>query len=256
MILMKEKSTQMQKKPATRIPTGKVHMPATVAGLTRQAGLIPVMKFLQRICFFLLWVSPFSQAESIGPTQDQWATAVFAGGCFWCMEPPFDALPGVVKTVSGYTGGNTKNPSYQEVSTGGSGHVESIQITYDLRAVSYEKLLDVFWRNIDPTDDTGQFCDRGRQYRPVIFFQGEDQKQLAEKSKVFWQQNKPFEGDIKTEIIAATDFYPAEDHHQDYYQKNPLRYKYYRFNCGRDKRLKQLWGGAAQGIDGSHQRNR
>jgi len=193
----------------------------------------------------LLLLNPLSQAESTAPNQGQWATAVFAGGCFWCMEPPFDALPGVFKTVSGYTGGKTKNPSYQEVSAGGSGHVESIQVTYDPNQVSYEKLLDVFWHNIDPTDDTGQFCDRGRQYRPVIFYQGEEQKRLAEQSKEFWRQNKPFKADIKTELLAASDFYPAEEYHQDYYQKNSLRYKYYRYSCGRDKRLNQLWGGQA-----------
>jgi len=173
------------------------------------------------------------------------ATAVFAGGCFWCMEPPFDALPGVVKTVSGYAGGKMANPSYEQVSAGGTGYSESIQITFDPAKVSYEKLLEVYWHNIDPTDGEGQFCDKGEQYRSIIFYQNEEQKRLAEQSKGFWQQNKPFDGEIKTDIVAETTFYPAEDYHQDYYLKNPLRYKFYRYRCGRDQRLHDLWGESA-----------
>lgn len=187
---------------------------------------------------------PVTAAETT-VTHTPLATAVFAGGCFWCMEPPFDALPGVVKTVSGFAGGTQPNPSYEQVSAGGTSYVESVRITFDPAQVSYEKLLDVYWHNIDPTDGGGQFCDKGPQYRAIIFYQNEAQKQLAEQSKTYWQQNKPFQGDIKTDIIAGTSFYPAEDYHQDYYLKNSLRYKFYRYNCGRDHRLKALWGDAA-----------
>ncbi len=197
-----------------------------------------------RLCIIVLAMSlPITAPAE--PEKKPLATAIFAGGCFWCMQPPFDALPGVVKTVPGYTGGQMENPSYEQVSAGGTGHVESIQITYDPATVSYEKLLDVYWHNIDPTDASGQFCDKGDPYRPIIFYLDEGQKRWAEQSKTVWQQNKPFQGDIKTDIIAASTFYPAEDYHQNYYLKNPLAYKFYRFNCGRDKRLKALWGGSA-----------
>ncbi|MDD5277265.1 MAG: peptide-methionine (S)-S-oxide reductase MsrA [Methylovulum sp.] len=192
--------------------------------------------------FIIMLAIGASMTASAEPEQPPVATALFAGGCFWCMQPPFDALPGVVKTVPGYTGGKTENPSYEQVSAGGTGHVESLQITYDPAKISYEKLLDVYWHNIDPTDASGQFCDKGDQYRSIIFYQNEAQKHLAEQSKTAWQQNKPFKDDIKTQIIAAPTFYPAEDYHQDYYKKNPLRYQFYRFNCGRDQRLKALWG--------------
>lgn len=197
-----------------------------------------------RVFLLMCWLMAVTQckAESGQIGQPNLATAVFAGGCFWCMEPPFDALPGVVKTIPGYTGGSTKNPTYKEVSAGGTGHAEAIQVVYDPGQVSYAKLLEVFWHNVDPTDDSGQFCDRGGQYRPVIFYRDDEEKKLAEQSKSALQQNKPFQGDVKTEIIAASRFYPAEDYHQDYYLKNPLRYKFYRYSCGRDRRLKQLWG--------------
>ncbi|MGW8178972.1 MAG: peptide-methionine (S)-S-oxide reductase MsrA [bacterium] len=168
--------------------------------------------------------------------------ATFAGGCFWCMEHPFDELPGVVAVTSGYTGGHTKNPSYEEVSAGASGHVESVQIVYDPARISYEKLLEVFWHNIDPTVKDRQFCDKGNQYRSAIFYHDEEQHRLALQSKAALEKNNPFQGPIVTEIVQATEFYPAEEYHQHYYRKNPIRYKFYRFSCGRDKRLKELWG--------------
>jgi peptide-methionine (S)-S-oxide reductase len=172
---------------------------------------------------------------------------VFAGGCFWCMEPPFDALPGVISTISGYIGGNRKDPTYQQVSSGSTGHTEAVEITFDPAKVSVEKLLDVFWHNIDPTEKDGQFCDHGTQYRTGIFYVDETQKKAAEASRAALEKNKPFKGAIVTEITAATQFYPAEDYHQDYYLKNPARYKFYRSGCGRDVRLKQLWGNASGG---------
>ncbi len=178
----------------------------------------------------------------IAAAQDSQATATFAGGCFWCMEPPYDEIEGVIATISGYMGGHVANPSYEQVSSGRSGHVEVIQITYDPARVSYEELLEIFWKNIDPTDDRGQFCDKGEQYRSAIFVHGEAQRKLAAASLKNLQANKPFKGRIYTDIREATQFYPAEDYHQDYYMKNPLRYKYYRYACGRDKRLKALWG--------------
>ena len=173
------------------------------------------------------------------------AKATFAGGCFWCMEPPFDKLPGVISTTSGYTGGHTQQPTYREVSAGGTGHAEAVQVVYDPQKVSYEKLLEVFWHNIDPTQKDGQFCDHGNQYRTAIFYHDETQKQLAEASKAQLQNTKPFQGEIVTEIVSAGAFYPAEDYHQDYYLKNPLRYKFYRTTCGRDQRLQTLWGKAS-----------
>ncbi|MPZ42636.1 MAG: peptide-methionine (S)-S-oxide reductase MsrA [Betaproteobacteria bacterium] len=169
-------------------------------------------------------------------------TAIFAGGCFWCMEPPYDALPGVVSTTSGYIGGHTKNPTYQQVSAGTTGHTEAVQIVFDPSKVSYQKLLEVFWRNIDPTTPNAQFCDHGSQYRSGIFYLNEEQHRLAVASRSQIERTKPFREPIVTEITRATTFYSAEDYHQDYYKKNPLRYKFYRSGCGRDNRLEQLWG--------------
>jgi len=169
-------------------------------------------------------------------------TATFAGGCFWCMEPPFDKLDGVISTTSGYTGGQAKNPSYEEVSSGVTGHAESVEVVFDPRKISYGKLLDVFWRNIDPLTPNAQFCDHGSQYRTAIFYHGEEQKQLAEASKKALEESGRFSQPIATEIVPAEEFYKAEEYHQDYYQKNPLRYKYYRYACGRDQVLERLWG--------------
>ncbi len=168
------------------------------------------------------------------------AKATFAGGCFWCMEPPFDKLDGVTSTISGYAGGTKKNPTYEEVSAGKTGHAEVVQITYDPKKITYEKLLEVFWHNVDPLTPNRQFCDVGSQYRTAIFYHDETQKRLAEESKK--ALSKRFKEPIVTEIVAASEFYPAEDYHQDYYIKNPLRYKYYRYSCGRDQRLEALWG--------------
>ncbi|MDR4507686.1 MAG: peptide-methionine (S)-S-oxide reductase MsrA [Candidatus Brocadiaceae bacterium] len=168
------------------------------------------------------------------------ALATFAGGCFWCMEPPFDTLDGVKSTVVGYTGGQKENPSYEEVSAGGTGHAEAIQIAYDPMKIRYEKLLDVFWHNIDPTVNNRQFCDKGNQYRAEIFYHNAEQKYLAEQSKQALLDSRKFSA-IFTEITEVSTFYVAEEYHQDYYKKNPIRYKFYRYNCGRDKRLKELW---------------
>jgi peptide-methionine (S)-S-oxide reductase len=173
---------------------------------------------------------------------DKLETATFAGGCFWCMEPPFDKLDGVVATTAGYTGGHKANPTYHEVSAGGTGHAEAVEVLFDPARISYRKLLEVFWHNIDPTTPNRQFCDHGDQYRTAIFYHNEHQRRLAEASKRALEKNKPFAGPIVTEITAAGPFYPAEEYHQDYYKKNPWRYKFYRYNCGRDQRLRQLWG--------------
>jgi peptide-methionine (S)-S-oxide reductase len=170
------------------------------------------------------------------------ATATFAGGCFWCMEPPYDKLDGVISTTSGYTGGQAKNPTYHEVAEGTTGHTEAVQVAYDPTKVSYEKLLEVFWQNIDPFTPNAQFCDRGSQYRSAIFYHNEEQKRLAEASKQALEKSGRFTKPIVTEIVSAGEFYLAEDYHQDYYQKNPIRYKYYRHGCGRDAVLAQIWG--------------
>jgi peptide-methionine (S)-S-oxide reductase len=173
------------------------------------------------------------------------ARATFAGGCFWCMEPPYDKLPGVISTTSGYTGGKTVNPTYQEVSAGTTGHAEAVQVVYDPKKITYEKLLEVFWVNIDPTVKDRQFCDGGNQYRTAIFYHDEEQRKAAEASKAALMKSKPFKQDIVTPVVMAGAFYPAEDYHQDYYVKNPVRYKFYRSGCGRDARLKELWGDKA-----------
>ena len=174
------------------------------------------------------------------PGPDHTATATFAGGCFWCMEPPFDALEGVISTTSGYTGGTTPSPTYEQVSDGGTGHTEALRIVYDPSKVTFATLLDVFWRNVDAVDGSGQFCDRGSQYRPAIFYHSDAQRQQAEVSKerVAAQLGTP----VAVQIVSAGPFYDAEEYHQDYYRKNPVRYRFYKWNCGRDRRLEQLWG--------------
>ncbi|TXL69410.1 peptide-methionine (S)-S-oxide reductase MsrA [Vineibacter terrae] len=174
------------------------------------------------------------------------AVAVFAGGCFWCMEPPFDKLDGVTATISGYTGGHQANPTYEQVSTGGTGHLEAVRVEYDPARVSYEKLLEVFWRNIDPLDAHGQFCDKGEQYLSAIFVADDQQRAAAEASKAALERSGKLPGPIVTRILPAGAFYPAEDYHQDYYRKNPLKYSYYRWGCGRDARLERLWGTVPQ----------
>jgi peptide-methionine (S)-S-oxide reductase len=169
-------------------------------------------------------------------------TATFAGGCFWCMVPPFEALPGVVSVTSGYAGGFKKNPTYEEVSAGKTGHAESIQIRYNPATITYSRLLEVFWHNIDPLTPNRQFCDWGSQYRSAIFYHDETQKRLAEESKRKLEQMPAFKGKIVTEIVPLKEFYRAEEYHQDFYKKNPTRYHEYRTGCGRDRRLKELWG--------------
>jgi peptide-methionine (S)-S-oxide reductase len=171
------------------------------------------------------------------------ARATFAGGCFWCMEPPFEKLGGVVSVTSGYTGGQKPNPTYEEVSAGATGHAEAVEIVYDPQKVSYAQLLDVFWHNVDPTQADGQFCDHGRQYRTAIFTHDEEQRRLADESKK--QVQARFPKPVLTEIVPASRFYPAEEYHQDFYKRNPVRYYSYRAGCGRDRRLKELWGEAA-----------
>jgi len=163
-------------------------------------------------------------------------------GCFWCSEEAFEKVPGVVTVVSGYTGGKVKNPSYEQVSSGRTGHTEAVEVTYDPSKVSYQQLLEAFWLNHDPTVRDRQFCDSGSQYRPGIFYHGDEQKRLAEASKAKWEKDKPFRQPILTEITPASEFYPAEDYHQDYYKKNPLQYKFYVTGCGRYQRLDSLWG--------------
>jgi peptide-methionine (S)-S-oxide reductase len=170
------------------------------------------------------------------------ATATFAGGCFWCMEPPYDELDGVISTTAGYTGGHKENPTYREVSSGSTGHTEAIQVVYDPKRVSYERLLEVFWRNIDPVTANAQFCDHGSQYRSGIFYHDAAQRRLAEESKRALEASGRLEAPIATEITEAKTFYPAEAYHQDYYKQNPIRYKFYRASCGRDRRLAELWG--------------
>ena len=184
--------------------------------------------------------SPARQATEVEET----GIATFAGGCFWCMEPPFDKIEGVTSTTSGYIGGHVKEPTYKQVSSGRTGHAEALQVKFDPKLVTYEQLLTLFWHNVDPTQADGQFCDIGNQYRTAIFFHSDEQEQLAVKSKVKVAQElgRP----IHTQVVAAKEFYPAEDYHQDYYTKNPTKYKFYRWKCGRDAQLDKVWGAKAR----------
>ena len=170
------------------------------------------------------------------------AEATFAGGCFWCVEEAFDTVAGVISTTSGYTGGHQPDPSYREVSAGGTGHAEAVRVRYDPSATSYESLLDTFWKNIDPTDAGGQFCDRGDSYRSAIFYHDDEQRRLAEASRESLERSGRFDEPIATQIVPAGEFYPAEEYHQDYYRENPVRYKLYKWNCRRAQRLEQIWG--------------
>jgi methionine-S-sulfoxide reductase len=188
--------------------------------------------------FFILGMAFAEQGKRSSKKLEK---ATFAGGCFWCMEPPFDKLEGVVSTTSGYTGGNEKTPTYEEVSSGRTGHVEAIEIIYDPEKVSYEKLLDIFWKNIDPTQANGQFADIGKQYRTAIFYHDDNQLKLAEASREKLGKSGKFGKSIITEILPAGEFYPAEDYHQDYYLKNPFHYKHYRYGSGREQFLNKIW---------------
>ncbi len=201
-------------------------------------------RFISRLALIILLLTglPGGGHDMALAQTTQLAKATFAGGCFWCMEPPFDKLDGVTETISGYTGGQTENPTYEEVSSGRTGHTEALQVTYDPAKVDYDTLLDVFWRNINPADDAGQFVDRGSQYRPGIFYHDDEQKHLAEASRDRLQASGVFASAIKVEIVPLTVFYPAEEYHQDYYKKSPIRYKLYRYNSGRDQFLKKFWG--------------
>ena len=203
---------------------------ALVLGVAVSAGLV-INSVVQR-----------AEAETDAAKTTAHAEAIFAGGCFWCMEPPYDKVDGVIATISGYTDGHKENPTYKEVSSGTTGHTEAIKITYDPSKVSYEQLLDIFWRNIDPVTPNRQFCDGGTQYRSGIYYLDDTQQQLAEKSKAAIEQSGVLSKAIVTEIKPASTFYPAEEYHQDYYLKNPVRYKFYRYNCGRDQRLEEIWG--------------
>lgn len=188
-------------------------------------------------------------AYAVGPPPAHVATAIFAGGCFWCMQADFDKLPGVVKTEAGYTGGNVPNPSYEQVSRGGTGHAESVRVFYDPQMLIYEQLLDYYWHHIDPTVKDRQFCDIGNQYRSAIFYLNEAQRAAALASKAALEASRF--GHIYTEIVPAGPFYPAEDYHQEYYKKNPVRYSFYRATCGRDARLGRVWGGDSASVRGA-----
>ena len=189
------------------------------------------------VCMILANV-PLADTPAATPS----GKAYFAGGCFWCMEEAFEKVEGVVSVVSGYMGGTVANPTYEEVSAGRTGHAESVEVSYDPTKVTYQKLLDAFWHNVDPLTPNAQFCDHGSQYRSAIFYSTEEEKRLAEESKSAIEQAKKFPAPIVTQLTAASTFYPAEDYHQDYYKKNPLRYKYYKYGCGRANRLEVLWG--------------
>jgi len=216
------------------------------SNLPPSPGIQPLMSRrigLSVIAGVLMVLAPVREARTApAPAARVLAKATFAGGCFWCMEPPFERLKGVVSVTSGYTGGTKVNPTYDEVSEGGTGHQESVEVLYDPRQVSYATLLDVFWHNVDPTNNEGQFCDEGPQYRTAIFYHDAEQKRLAEASKAALQKRLR----VYTDIRPAGAFYRAEEYHQDYYRKNPLRYKFYRLNCGRDHRLEQVWGKAPE----------
>ena len=194
--------------------------------------------FVSSIAFSAVLVSLDSPAKS----QSGIETAIFAGGCFWCTESDFDKVPGVISTTSGYAGGTVKNPTYEQVSAGGTGHAEAVEVKFDPKKVSYAQLLKAYWLSIDPLTPNRQFCDGGHQYRSVIFYMNESQKKQALASKKSLEDSHFFTQPIVTEISAATEFYPAEEYHQDYHNKNPIRYNYYRSSCGRDSRLKQVWG--------------
>jgi len=198
------------------------------------------------ICFCCLALpgsAPAADGQHLKQEPDMLEKATFAGGCFWCMQHPFDVLDGVVSTTVGYTGGQLRNPSYAQVSAGGTGHAEAIEVVFDSSRISYEKLLDVFWRQIDPTDAGGQFVDRGNQYRSAIFYHDEIQKKKAEASKAALEKSGRFGAPLVTGVVPASVFYRAEEYHQKYYEKNPFRYKFYRYGSGRDKYLQKIWGG-------------
>ena len=208
----------------------------------------PLTAFLLAACLAVgLGLTARSQTPASAPAAAPSATAkaVFAGGCFWCVESDFDKVDGVLSTTSGYTGGTTANPTYEQVSAKHTGHAEAVQVVFDPAKVSYEKLVEHFWRTIDPTTKDRQFCDVGSPYRTAIFAQDAAQLKVAQASRQALEKSKPFKDPIVTDVVMGGPFYAAEDYHQDYYKKNPVRYKYYRTSCGRDARVKQLWGSTA-----------
>jgi peptide-methionine (S)-S-oxide reductase len=190
---------------------------------------------------------PAAQAQAATPPATSTTRAIFAGGCFWCVESDFDKVEGVLTTTSGYIGGSTANPTYEQVSSKQTGHAEAVEIVFDPRKVSYAALVERYWRTIDPTVKDRQFCDVGSPYRTAIFAVDDEQLKVAQASRAALEKTKPFKEPIVTEIVKASTFYPAEGYHQDYYKKNPIRYNYYRSSCGRDARLKVLWGDKAGG---------
>ena len=208
---------------------------------------------MSRFALFVaaLILAGFAPRSVLAAAGDDLAVATFAGGCFWCVESDFDTVPGVVETISGYTGGTVANPGYKQVTEGGTGHREAVQIRYDPKQVSYERLLHIFWRSVDPTDDGGQFCDRGDSYQTAIFAGNDEERRLAEASKEALERSAVLDAPVVTPIEPAKEFYLAEGYHQDYYTKNPVRYRFYRFSCGRDSRVQQVWGNQAHdGIEG------
>ena len=198
---------------------------------------------LRRAILGILFAGMASLSSSFAAEKTE--TAIFAGGCFWCVESDFDHVPGVVKTISGYTGGSVKDPTYKQVTAGGTGHIEAVEIHFDPAKTSYAKLLDAFWHSVDPTDGGGQFCDRGESYQTAIFATSPDQKRIAEAAKKMLMEKAGLKQPVVTPIRDATAFYPAETYHQDFYKRNPLRYKAYRYGCGRDARVLKLWGADA-----------
>ena len=209
------------------------------------------MTVLRRISLLLLvlafGIAPQAPAQTAKPQpKASVAVATFAGGCFWCMEEVYEKVPGVVSAVSGFMGGHTKNPTYQQVTSGNTGHAEVVQIEYDPTQVSYAKLVEAFWRNVDPTQRDGQFCDIGSHYRSAIFYHDDEQKRVAEASRAALEKSKPFKAPIVTQIVRASEFTRAEEYHQDFHKKNPVRYKVYKTGCGREARLQALWGNTPQ----------
>lgn len=208
--------------------------------MSRSAGFRP-----SALCLAMAFATLGSLSPAIAADTDTSTTAIFAGGCFWCMEPPYDRQPGVSATTSGYIGGELENPSYEAITAGDTGHAEAVKVEYNPEVISYAQLLEIFWRNIDPFAEGRQFCDVGSQYRSAIFYRNEQQRELAEESKA--ELEARLERDIATEIVPADTFWEAETYHQNYYEKNPVRYKFYRFSCGRDDRLEEVWGDEAGG---------
>ncbi len=197
--------------------------------------------------FVILSTGPTNAAETAKPVNDfvKTQTLIVAGGCFWCVESDFDKYPGVIDVISGYTGGFTDNPTYKEVTYKNTGHYEAAKITFDPNKTSLKELTEYFWATVDPIDSRGQFCDKGDSYKTALFYQDDEQKKVFDESLAYLKKNKPFKGEVATKILAAKKFYPAEDYHQNFKKKNPLRYHYYRSGCGRDARIKQLWGKVA-----------